>query len=268
MGRRFAVGDLQGCLSPLKKLLDEVNFDDSQDELWCVGDLINRGPQSLETLEFIYSLRHCVKTVLGNHDLHLLAVAYGQKKVKAESDLLEIAASENSDKLLKWLRKQPLLHWDKENKLAMCHAGIPPMWDLKKAKKLSDEVQVVLKSDQHIKFYEKMYGNQPDVWDDELTGMKRLRVIVNYFTRMRFLGPSGELEFDNKSGLDSELGEFKPWFHYPNKLKKNHLLFGHWAALNGLFDQKKMTGLDTGCVWGGPLTLMNLETHELHQAWL
>ena len=268
MARRFAVGDIQGCLTPLQQLLDEVKFDPTKDQLWCVGDLVNRGPDSLGTLEFLYDIRHSVKAVLGNHDLHLLAVAYGQKSVKKDSDLLEIAASENSDKLLKWLRKLPLLHWDKELNLAMCHAGIPPMWNLKKAKSLSDEVQSILRSDQHIHFYAAMYGNQPDTWSDDLSGMERIRVIVNYFTRMRFLGPNGELEFDNKTGLDSELGEFKPWFQYPNQLKKNHLLFGHWAALNGLFDHKKVTGLDTGCVWGGPLTLMNLDSHELHQAWL
>lgn len=267
-GRTFAIGDIQGCLEPLKQLLDRVGFDEKKDTLWCVGDLVNRGPDSLGTLEFLYSIRKSLKVVLGNHDLHLLAVAYGEKKVKPESELLAIAASENAEKILKWLRKQPLVQWDKERNLAMCHAGIPPMWSVKKAKALSDEVQLVLKSDQHYKFYRAMYGNEPDTWSDDLKGMERLRVITNYLTRMRFLGENGELEFENKATA-KEVGKgFKPWFEYENKLKKNHLLFGHWAALGGVFDQPKITGLDTGCVWGGPMTLMNVDTNTFFKQYM
>ncbi len=266
--RTFAVGDIQGCLDPLKQLLDKVNFDESIDQLWCVGDLVNRGPDSLGTLEFLYSIRKSLKVVLGNHDLHLLAVAYGEKKVKADSDLLHIAASENADKLLKWLRKQPLVHWDKDRNLAMSHAGIPPMWSVKKAKALSDEVQQVLKSDQHYKFYRAMYGNEPDCWSDDLKGMDRLRVITNYLTRMRFLGQNGQLEFENKANIEDAQEGFQPWYDYENKLKKNQLLFGHWAALGGLFNHPQVTGLDTGCVWGGPMTLMNIDTHAFHKQYM
>lgn len=265
MGRIFAVGDIQGCLDPLQRLLDKVKFDEAEDQLWCVGDLVNRGPDSLGTLEFLYSIRHSLKVVLGNHDLHLLAVAYGEKSVKNDSDLLAIAASPNSDTLLEWLRQQPLLYWEKDLKLAMCHAGIPPMWDLKTAQALSDEVQAILKSDRHVAFYREMYGNEPDTWHDDLQGMERIRVIVNYFTRMRFLGPNGQMDFDNKSGADAGRRELQPWYQYPHKLKKNRLLFGHWAALGGLFNHSSVIGLDTGCVWGGPLTLMDVQNRRLYQ---
>lgn len=264
--RTFVVGDLQGCLAPLLDLLEQVKFDETRDQLWCAGDLVNRGPDSLGTLEFLYSIRKSIKVVLGNHDLHLLAVAYGQKSVKKGSDLLTISESENADKLLKWLRKQPLLHWDKKRKIAMCHAGIPPMWSLKKAKKLSKEVEAVLQSRRHKDLYAAMYSDDPEAWSDKLRGFDRLRVIINYFTRMRFLGPNGELDLNTKSGLDDDSKKLKPWFSYPNKLKNNHVFFGHWAALNGLFDQPHVTGLDTGCVWGGPLTMQHIESGKRYQA--
>lgn len=263
--RTFAVGDIQGCLPPLLKLLDKVNFDPAADQLWCVGDLVNRGPDSLGTLEFLHSIRHNCKIVLGNHDLHLLAMACGQKAIKKDGDLDRIIASKNSDTLFKWLRKQPLLQWDKERKLAMCHAGIPPMWNLKKAKALSEEVEVVLQSRHHKKFFRHMYGNYPDLWDDDLVGTERLRTITNYFTRMRYLGPNGELDLDNKQAPGNEHGPLKPWFSYPHQLKKTTLLFGHWAALNGVFNQPNVIGLDTGCVWGGPMTLLHIETNKRYR---
>jgi len=266
MPRTFAVGDIQGCLDPLLRLLDRVNFDESKDTLWCAGDLVNRGPDSLGTLEFLYSIRDSIKVVLGNHDLHLLAVAHGEKKIKHDNDLSRIIESENASQLLNWLRKQPLLQWDKDKKLAMCHAGIPPMWDLKTAKALSKEVQLVLKSSRHIYLYRAMYGNTPELWSDDLKGMERLKVIINYFTRMRFLGPNGELDLENKSSIESGKSDLQPWFHYPHKLKKNRLLFGHWAALEGMFDHPQITGLDTGCVWGGPLTLEHIETGKRYTA--
>jgi len=166
---------------------------------------------------------------------------------------------------MEWLRKQPLLHWDKDKKLAMCHAGIPPMWDLKTAKALSNEVQTVLKSSSHKTIYKTMYGDTPDVWTDNLQGNDRLRVIINYFTRMRFLGANGQLNLENKERADTASDEYQPWFSYPHKLKKTHLLFGHWAALEGMFDHPQITGLDTGCVWGGPLTLLNVDTGKRYQ---
>lgn len=262
--RTFAVGDIQGCTPALLKLLDTVNFDPSSDELWCVGDLVNRGPDSLGTLEFLHSIRKSCKLVLGNHDLHLLAIASGAKSIKPDNDLDRILESDNADKLFKWLRKQPLLRWDKKKKLAMCHAGIPPMWDLKKAKSLSEEVEIVLQSKHYKTFFKHMYGNTPERWDDDLVGTDRLRTITNYFTRMRFLGPNGELDLKNKQANSDENSQLLAWFSYPNQLKKNTLLFGHWAALNGVFDQQNIIGLDTGCVWGGPLTLLHVESDQLY----
>ena len=266
--RTFAVGDIQGCLEPLQRLLDDVNFDPAQDQLWCVGDLVNRGPDSLGTLLFLHGIRKSCKIVLGNHDLHLLAVGYGQKAVKPGNELLAIAQSEHGEKLLEWLRKKPLVHWDKERKLAMCHAGIPPMWDIKTAKKLSDEVQTVLKGSKYKHLLQHMYGDTPDTWSDELTGYTRLRVIVNYLTRMRFLGEQGELDLISKESKQHSDTYFQPWFSYPNQLKKNTLLFGHWAALSGVMDQKQIIGLDTGCVWGGPLSLLHVETGKIRQRYL
>ncbi len=268
MKRTFAVGDIQGCLDPLKHLLDKVKFDETKDQLWCVGDLVNRGPDSLGTLEFLHSMRKSLKVVLGNHDLHLLAIAFEQKKIKKDNDLSRIIESPNADTLLAWLRKQPLLHWDKEKKLAMCHAGIPPMWTLKMAKSFSHEVQSMVMGPNHKKFYKAMYGDSPDTWSDNLTGMDRLRVITNYFTRMRFIGNDGQLDFDHKDNKSGNADNLKPWFEFDHQLKNTTLLFGHWAALNGLFDRPQIIGLDTGCVWGGPLTLLHIETGKRYQAYL
>lgn len=265
MGRLFAVGDLQGCLEPLERLLHDVKFNPKKDELWCVGDLVNRGPDSLGTLRLLYKMRDSIKVVLGNHDLHLLAIAYGQKKPKGHEELLNIVEADDSKTLLKWLRQQPLFYWDEKRNVAMAHAGIPPMWSPKKARKRSQEVEAILQSSFHKQFYAEMYGNEPAVWDKSLEGMDRLRVIVNYFTRMRFMGPNGELELASKEGAGAAPTGCKPWFEYPNNLKGTKLLFGHWAALEGLFDHPDVTGLDTGCVWGGNMTMLNVETGKRFQ---
>lgn len=259
--RTFAVGDIQGCLDPLQRLLDHVKFDPSKDQLWCVGDLVNRGPNSLGALSFLYDMRKSLKVVLGNHDLHLLAMASGHSP-KKDKDLMKIIESENADKLLKWLSKRPLFHRDKDKKLAMCHAGIPPMWDVKKAEALSEEVEAVLQSPKADKFYKHMYGNEPHIWEDSLTGMERIRCIVNYFTRMRFIGPHGELDLNEKGNVIKQDNDLQPWFHYQIANKKYQLLFGHWAALGGVFDHPNVIGLDTGCVWGGPMTLMHIESGQ------
>ncbi len=264
MGRLFAVGDIQGCYAPLAQLLDDVKFDPACDRLWCVGDLVNRGPESLRTLLFLHSIRDSIQIVLGNHDLHLLAVIYGQKKVKKGDDLLTIADSEHSRKLAKWLRKQPLVHYDKARNLAMVHAGIPPFWSIKKALAYSAEVETVLQGEDHKQFYAAMYGNHPARWQDDLSGMERIRTIVNYFTRMRFINHSGDLELSAKEGAGRGPEGYRPWFEFEHKRKKTHLLFGHWAALEGVFDVSGITGLDTGCVWGGDLTLLNVDTGECH----
>lgn len=263
----YAVGDLQGCLQPLQCLLREVAFDPSEDKLWLVGDLVNRGPQSLETLRFLYAMRDSLVCVLGNHDLHLLAVAHNIERLKKSDTLQEILAAPDRTELIDWLRQQKLLHYDAERDCILVHAGIPPQWTLAKALKRAAEVEAALQDEQRLPlFLEGMYGNQPTLWDKDLQGVTRLRVITNYFTRMRFCTPAGELEFNSKEGLDSAPAGFAPWFSYPERKTRAHkIVFGHWAALEGQCTAANVLALDTGCVWGGRMTLLNLDSGAIHQ---
>lgn len=258
----YAIGDIQGCLQPLRRLLDRVQFDDREDQLWLVGDLINRGPESLATLRFLYSIRHCITTALGNHDLHLLAVAQHPQFAKRQDTLSEILNAEDAPVLLDWLRQQKLLHFDERFNSCLVHAGIPPNWSLSQALSLAAEVETVLR-DKHAasEFFLHMYGNQPALWDDRLEGFERLRLITNYFTRMRFCNAQGMLELNCKQNPAKGPAGFAPWFTYPSQvLDKHRILFGHWAALQGRSTNPSALALDTGCVWGGPLTLYCLDT--------
>ncbi len=259
----YAVGDLQGCLQPLKCVLKQVNFNSEKDQLWLVGDLVNRGPESLDTLRFLKSLGPCVTTVLGNHDLHLLAIAHGQQTLRNKDTLKEILQAPDADDLIAWLLKKPLIHHDKQLGYAMVHAGIPPQWSLKKAKKLAKEVQLMLTSRQATKYFASMYGNEPYLWHDDLCGGERLRVITNYLTRMRFIYPDGSLDLTNKASPGKASPGTLPWFLHPTrKARKHKLIFGHWATLQGLVDQPHLYALDTGCVWGGGLTMMKLKNEK------
>lgn len=262
----YAVGDLQGCLQPLQCLLKEVAFDPAKDRLWLVGDLVNRGPQSLATLRFLYAMRDSLICVLGNHDLHLLAVAHNRERLKKADTLQEILDAPDRDELLNWLRQQPLLHYDAERDTLLVHAGIPPQWTLSKALKRAAEVQDALRDDARLPlFLEGMYGNQPARWDKGLRGIERLRVITNYLTRMRFCSADGSLELKSKEGLDSAPAGFAPWFSYANrKTRKHKIIFGHWAALEGRCSQPNLFALDSGCVWGGAMTLLNLDSGAKH----
>ena len=262
----YAVGDLQGCLQPLQCLLKEVAFDPAKDRLWLVGDLVNRGPQSLATLRFLYAMRDSLICVLGNHDLHLLAVAHNRERLKKADTLQEILDAPDRDELLNWLRQQPLLHYDAERDTLLVHAGIPPQWTLSKALKRAAEVQDALRDDTRLPlFLEGMYGNQPARWDKGLRGIERLRVITNYLTRMRFCSADGSLELKSKEGLDSAPAGFAPWFSYANrKTRKHKIIFGHWAALEGRCSQLNLFALDSGCVWGGAMTLLNLDSGAKH----
>ena len=262
----YAVGDLQGCLQPLQCLLKEVAFDPAKDRLWLVGDLVNRGPQSLATLRFLYAMRDSLICVLGNHDLHLLAVAHNRERLKKADTLQEILDAPDRDELLNWLRQQPLLHYDPERDTLLVHAGIPPQWTLSKALKRAAEVQDALRDDTRLPlFLEGMYGNQPARWDKGLRGIERLRVITNYLTRMRFCSADGSLELKSKEGLDSAPAGFAPWFSYANrKTRKHKIIFGHWAALEGRCSQPNLFALDSGCVWGGAMTLLNLDSGAKH----
>lgn len=260
----YAVGDLQGCLDPLKCLLDRVAFDPARDRLWLVGDLVNRGPKSLETLRFLFAMRDSVTCVLGNHDLHLLAVAHNVERLKKSDTLREIIEAPDAGDLLDWLRRQKLVHYDEARDIAMVHAGIPPMWTLAKALKRAAEVEEALLDDARLPlFLEGMYGNDPACWDSDLHGITRLRVITNYFTRMRFCKADGTLDLKSKEGTDTAPPGYRPWFAHPSrKTRGQKIIFGHWAALEGKCNEPGLHALDTGCVWGGTMTLLNIDNGQ------
>lgn len=256
----YAIGDVQGCFEPLERLLAAIKFNPTQDELWFAGDLVNRGPQSLEVLRFIKALPH-KKVVLGNHDLHLLALYYTKASAKKHDTLEAILHAPDADELMHWLRQQPLVIATDNQSWCMSHAGIPPMWSVSTAVQLAGEVQEVLSGDQYLDFLQVIYGNHPHQWQASLSGHDRLRAIVNYLTRMRFIGPNNELDLLSKEGLGTAPAGFIPWFKHPERqAKDNGLLFGHWAALEGKTDTANVYALDTGCVWGGQLSALCLET--------
>ena len=260
----YAVGDLQGCLEPQQCLLKQVAFDPAKDRLWLVGDLVNRGPQSLATLRFLYDIRESLVCVLGNHDLHLLAAGRNIERLKKNDTLREILEAPDCAQLLEWLRQQKLMHYDQQRDIALVHAGIPPQWSLRKAMKCAAEVEEVLRDDNRIAPYlDGMYGNDPAKWDSDLKGVTRLRVITNYFTRMRFCTSEGKLDLKSKEGVGTALPGYKPWFTYKERKTKGlKIIFGHWAALEGQCDEPGIFALDSGCVWGGAMTLMNVDTFE------
>ena len=257
----YAVGDLQGCLQPLKCVLKQVSFDPHKDVLWSVGDIVNRGPDCLETLRFLYGMRDSLVLVLGNHDLHLLAVASGVRSASKSDTLQEILDAPDRAELLNWLIQQPLLHHEHDHTLV--HAGIPPQWSLRDARGYASEVEEVLRSPDCTEFFRRMYGNEPACWSDELQGMTRLRVITNYLTRMRYCSKNGTLDLESKGAKPNSPGDKKvsAWFsHKKRKTAGERIIFGHWASLQGQTDSSKAIGLDTGCVWGGALSLYNLKT--------
>ena len=262
----YAVGDIQGCFEPLQQLLTQVAFNPDLDRLWLAGDLVNRGPASLEVLRFVKNLDRSAQIVLGNHDLHFLAVAEGVRKASRSDTLDQLIAAPDLPELMAWLRAQPLLHRDKSLGYTMVHAGIPPMWSVKKAEKRAREVEAVLQSGDYRRFLKAMYGNEPSGWRKGLKGMKRLRVITNYFTRMRFCDADGNLDLDNKSAPNAVTLGYAPWFALLNrKTAEDQVLFGHWAALEGHSSHPNAIALDTGCVWGGCLTMMRLEDRQRFQ---
>ncbi len=255
----YAIGDLQGCYEPFRRLLDQIRFDPERDQLWLAGDLVNRGPQSLACLRYVKSLGASAVTVLGNHDLHLLAVWAGSERHKRKDTLDEVLDAPDVDELCHWLRRQPMIHYDAGRNSLMSHAGIPPQWSLEQALSLAGELEQVLRGDQYGAYFSHMYGNKPRVWDDQLTGYERLRLITNYLTRMRFIDAAGGLEFDSKEGPGAAPDGFRPWFEYPRK-DSTRILFGHWAALEGKVRTPQYVALDTGCVWGGCLTAFDLDS--------
>lgn len=257
----YAIGDIQGCYERMRDVLGKVDFSPSRDRLWVAGDLINRGPSSLETLRYIEGLGSSAVVVLGNHDLHLLAVALGGHPPKRKDTLSDILDAPDHDRLVAWLRQQNLAVRDEGRNLVMVHAGIPHVWSVDQAMACAREVEAVIRGDGAGDYFAHMYGNRPAAWDEHLEGMDRWRVITNYFTRMRFIADDGSLELTAKESADYAPEGYAPWFEYrrPDIVR---VVFGHWAALEGQTGSDQFIGLDTGCVWGGALTMMNLDTGE------
>lgn len=257
----YAVGDIQGCLQPLKCLLKKVAFDPEKDTLWSVGDIVNRGPKCLKTLRFLYNMRDSLVMVLGNHDLHLLAVAAGVRPPNRTDTLGKILAAPDREELLNWLLHRPLIHY--QHGFAMVHAGIPPQWTLEQAMGYAWEVEDVLQSPHCLEFFQNMYGNEPLLWSDDLTGMTRLRVITNYLTRMRYCSKHGALDLESKGPSPNVGKKVSAWFSHPNRLTaEDRIIFGHWASIEGHTDTPNAIALDTGCVWGGSLSLYCLDNSE------
>lgn len=260
----YAVGDVQGCYAELAQLLEDSRFDPLADKLWLVGDLVNRGPGSLEVLRLIKSLGDSAITVLGNHDLHLLAVAEGVAELHRTDTLDAILNAPDREELLHWLRNQRLLH--AQDGYVLVHAGLLPQWSVAQAESLAREVEAALRGGDYAAFLAHMYGNTPHHWDDGLTGYKRLRVIVNAFTRMRICTKEGEMEFKFKGEVPNIPAGYLPWFDVPGRASREAtVIFGHWSAL-GLLHRKKIIALDTGCLWGGPMSAIRLDDRHLFQA--
>lgn len=255
----YAIGDVQGCLIELQKLLEILEFDSRRDRLWLVGDLVNRGDHSLETLRYVKSLGSAAVTVLGNHDLHTLAVYHGAQALKRKDTLDELLQASDADELLTWLRQRPLLHHDAELGYTLVHAGLAPQWSLEDARLLAAEVQGVLGGDQYMSFLTAMYGDDPDLWSDDLQGMERLRYITNALTRIRYCREDGSLELKTKGAPGDQPQGLTEWFRFPGRRSAGRrLVFGHWSTL-GVLHTNHCIALDTGCVWGGRLTAVRLD---------
>jgi bis(5'-nucleosyl)-tetraphosphatase (symmetrical) len=259
----YAIGDLQGCYTPLVRLLDAIRFDPARDRLWLVGDLVNRGPQSVEVLRFVKGLGDACVTVLGNHDLHLLALAEGLAKPHRGDTLDGVLAAPDRDELLDWLRHRPLV-W-REGDCLLVHAGLLPAWTVADALRLAAEAEAVLRAPDYAHFLERMYGNEPRAWDASLTGIERLRVIVNAFTRLRYCSPAGEMEFHHKGAPGTQPPGWLPWFDVPGRMSRDAtVVIGHWSTL-GLVNRPDLVALDTGCLWGGQLTAVRLGDRRVFQ---
>ena len=270
----YVIGDIQGCLREFDSLLEKLNFS-ALDELWLAGDLINRGPQSLQLLRRVKTLSSQCKIVLGNHDLHFLAILFGGHKAGAKDTFEDLLQAPDVYEIGHWLRKQKLAHQD--NGHIMVHAGIPGFWASAQAFAYAEEVEAVIGQAEGItlaagevsykEFFSKMYGNEPPRWDESLNGMDRLRIITNYFTRMRYVDAACTMNFAEKGGIENAPVGFMPWFEQAPEQKGQEraetILFGHWASLNGVTHSAKHIALDTGCVWGRFLTAYCLETGEV-----
>lgn len=253
----YLIGDLQGCCDALERLLQRIDFSPSRDRLWLLGDLVNRGPSSLGTLRKIMALGEAATCLLGNHDLHLLAIAHGVRRPHKGDSLDDILAAPDREALIDWLRHQRLAIDDAG--WLMVHAGVPPQWSREITLDLAGEVEAVLRGPDLPDFLHVMYGNEPSQWSPALTGAARLRFTVNALTRLRFCTAHGEMDFHTKDGAGAAPDGFMPWFDVPGRLTEGTpVAFGHWSTL-GLLDRPHVLGLDTGCVWGGQLTAARVQ---------
>jgi bis(5'-nucleosyl)-tetraphosphatase (symmetrical) len=253
---RYAIGDVQGCDEELRALLDRLRFSADRDQLWFVGDLVNRGPGSLATLRLVRALADNAVVVLGNHDLHLLALAHGAHRRRKSDTLDELLAAPDRHQLLEWLLARPLAHRAGDD--LMVHAGVVPQWSVALTRQLAAEVETALRRDPRALF-EQMYGNEPDHWDERLAGAERLRFVINVLTRLRLCTADGRIDVALKGTPPPPPSPLRPWFEHPGRATRDaRVIFGHWSAL-GLVQRPGILGLDTGCVWGGALTAANLD---------
>lgn len=256
----YAIGDIQGCFDEFRQLLDKIDFKPSRDQLWLTGDLVNRGPKSLDVLRYVRKHEASIVTVLGNHDLHLLAVAAGEAKRKKLDTLDEILAAPDRDSLLDWLVRRPLLHQDKKVGFVMLHAGLAAQWTLRQAAECAQEVETALRSNRPQKFFAHMYGDQPDRWSEDLQGFDRLRFITNCFTRMRCCDAEGRIQLKYKGTLEEMPRELYPWFRVPQRRSTEaKIVCGHWSAIDYHVSDNVFV-IDTGCVWGQRLCAIRLDT--------
>jgi bis(5'-nucleosyl)-tetraphosphatase (symmetrical) len=255
----YAIGDIQGCYDELRRLLEVIHFDENHDRLWVTGDLVNRGPRSLEVLRFVRALGDKAVVVLGNHDLHLLAVAQGISHLRPKDSFMDVLEAHDRDGLLEWLRRQPLLHDDPALGYVMIHAGLPPQWGIAQARDCAREAERIIRGPAAAEFFRAMYSDQPAEWRDDLVGLERLRFIVNCLTRLRVCDAQGRLILRYKGTPGAREPGTLPWFEVPGrKSAGERVLFGHWSAL-GRYGGQTVFGLDSGCVWGGQLTALRLE---------
>lgn len=255
----YAIGDIQGCDRAFGELLEKLPFSAGKDELWLVGDLVNKGPDSLRVLRRIMKLGDSARCVLGNHDLHLLAVAAGVRKLARGDTFDDVLKSRNAKKLIGWLREQPMMIRDKEYNRVLVHAGIPPNWSVKKAAEHAAFVEAELRSRSWKAALGSMYGNSPSIWPKGLNKQRSFRYTVNALTRMRYCDKQGRLIFGPSGPPGTQPKRYMPWFDVPRRKASNtHIVFGHWSAL-GIIQRKNLTALDSGCVWGGRLTAVSLK---------
>jgi len=255
----YFIGDIQGCYDELRAILKQVDFSSENDQLWVCGDLVARGTQSLETLRYIKSLNNSAKVILGNHDLHLLAIYAGLKKEKPQDYLSELLNAPDVEKLMNWLAKQPLIQKLPHENTYMSHAGISPQWKLKEAIKYANWAHELISSPKRNKWLSLMYGEQPNDWNKAHTKIEKFRYTINALTRMRYCFLDKRLEFDSKSAPDNKNSTLKPWYELSTTVNKNNWVFGHWASLMGNCPHPNVYALDTGCVWGNHLTLLRWE---------